>query len=96
MITGLGLEYDEYKAAMYNHSGSIQAATHKLLRKWLQDRTDRHEAYKNIQVGLRRCKRTQLAVILKDWVEGPSAETHTYEDSKYFSKKKTLRPRLYL
>ena len=73
-ITGLGLDEDEYRAATYDHSDSIQAATHKLLRKWLQQQTDRQDAFKNIQAGLRRCERKQLAVILSRRVMGHSEE----------------------
>ena len=55
-IKGLGLPDFKIKTAMYDHSDSIQAATHELLSTWLKKQTDRQEAYKNLQAGLKRAQ----------------------------------------
>ena len=42
-INGLGIPEFKIKTAMYDHSDSIQAATHELLSTWLKQQTDRQE-----------------------------------------------------
>ena len=69
-INGLGIPEFKIKAVMYDHSDSIQAATHDLLSTWLKQQTDTQEAYMNLCASLRRCQMNQLAIQLTKWVEG--------------------------
>ena len=72
-INGLGIPEFKIKAVMYDHSDSIQAATHELLSTWLKQQTDRQEAYMNLCTSLRRCQMNQLAIQLTKWVAGTDA-----------------------
>ena len=69
-IKVLTFKEDIIKAAMYDHSNSIQAATRKLLYKWLKQQPTGQEAYINLQMGLKRAQMNQLAAQLRKWVEG--------------------------
>ena len=69
-IKVLTFKEDTIKAAMYDYSDSIQAATHKLLSKWLKQQPTRQQAYINLQTGLKRAQMNQLAAQLRKWVEG--------------------------
>ena len=82
-IKGLGLPDFKIKTAMYDHSDSIQAATHELLSTWLKQQTDRQEAYKNLQAGLKRAQMNQLVANLRTWVEGSGVISQTIEESKW-------------
>ena len=69
-IKVLMFKEDTIKAAMYDHSNSIHAATRELLSKWLKQQPTRQEAYINLQTGLKRAQMNQLAAQLRKWVEG--------------------------
>ena len=69
-IKVLTFKEDTIKAAMYDHSGSIQAATRKLLSKWLKQQLTRQKAYINLLTGLKRAQMNQIAAQLRKWVEG--------------------------
>ena len=79
----LMFEEDTIKAAMFDHRDSIQAATHKLLSKWLNQQPNRREAYMNLRVGLKRAQMNQLANDLRLWVEGPAEESQITDGSKW-------------
>ena len=81
-IKVLMFEEDTIKAAMYNHSDSIQAATHELLSKWLKQQPSRQEAYMNLLEGLKRAQMNQLASNLRIWVEGPGVISQITNKSK--------------
>ena len=74
-ITVLKLSDCKIKAAMYDHSDSIQEATHELLSKWLNRQTNRKEAYVNLYSALRKGGMEQQASQLKQWVEGVEDES---------------------
>ena len=69
-INGLGLPESEIKRAMYDHSISIQSATHKLLSKFMERQTNRHQAYINLYSALKEGQMEQLAGLVKRMVEG--------------------------
>ena len=82
-IKCLSLPDFKVKTAMYDHSDSIQAATHELLFTWLKKQTDRQEAYKNLLAGLKRAEMNQLASNLRIWVEGSGVISQILEESKW-------------
>ena len=78
----LMFEGDTIKAAMFDHRDSIQAATHKLLSKWLNQQPNRREAYINLHTGLKKAQMNQLASDLKMWIEGPAEGSQITDGSK--------------
>ena len=58
------------KAALYDHSNSIQAAAHKVISSWVQRQSNRQEAYSALHTGLKEVEMHQLAGELQLWVEG--------------------------
>ena len=81
-IKSLQLPDFKIKSAMYDHSDSIQAATHELLSTWLKRQTDRHEAYVNLLTGLKTAQMNQLAALLRTWVEGITEGSKIIDESK--------------
>ena len=69
-ITGLKLPEFMIKAALYDHSNSIQAAAHKVISSWVQQQSNRQDAYSALHTGLKEVKMHQLAGELQLWVEG--------------------------
>ena len=82
-IKVLMFKEDTIKAAMFDHRDSIQAATHKLLSKWLNQQPNRREAYMVLQAGLKRAKMNQLASNLRVWVEKPEERSQVTDESKW-------------
>ena len=81
-IKVLMFEEDTIKAVIYDHSDSIQAATHELLSKWLSQQPSRQEAYIHLQSGLKRAKMNQLAGDLKMKMEISAEESQVTDGSK--------------
>ena len=81
-IKVLMFKEDTIKAAIYDHSDSIEAATHELLSKWLKQQPSRPEAYMNLLEGLKRAQMNQLASNLRIWVEGPGVISQITNESK--------------
>ena len=74
-ITGLKLPEFMIKAALYDHSNSIQAATHKVISSWVQQQSNRQKAYIVLHTGLKDAKMHQIAGDLQLWVEGTLDQT---------------------
>ena len=72
---------------MYDHRDSIQAATHKLLSKWLSEQQSRQEAYMVLQAGLKRAQMNQLASNLRIWVEGTGVLPQMMDESKWIKQR---------
>ena len=66
----LHLKEFKIKTVLYDHSNSIQAATHKLLSTWLTEQKDRQEAYSNLLTQMRTYQMNELAGDLRQWAEG--------------------------
>ena len=81
-IKVLTFKEDTIKAAMYDHSDSIQAATHEVLSKWLKKQPTRQEAYMNLLEGLKRAQMNQLASTLRRWVGGRGVISQITNESK--------------
>ena len=81
-IKVLTFKEDTIKAAMYDHSDSIQAATRELLSKWLKQQPSRQEAYMNLLEGLKRAQMKELASNLRIWVEGTGVISQIMNESK--------------
>ena len=77
-IKVLHLPECKINAALYDHSYSIQKATHELLSTWFKRQTNRQEAYTNLCSDLRKGEMKQLAGLLKQWVEGVRGESKHY------------------
>ena len=82
-IKVLMFKEDTIKAAMFDHRDSIQAATHKLLSKWLNQQPNRREAYMNLRVGLNRAQMNQLASNLRVYVEGTDIIPQLIDERKW-------------
>ena len=82
-IKVLMFEEDTIKATMFDHSGSIQAATHKLLSTWRKQQPSSQKAYMVLQAGLKRAKMNQLASNLRVWVEEPEERSQVTDESKW-------------
>ena len=68
------------KATMFDHKDSIQAATHKLLSKWMGQQSSRQEAFMNLETGLKRAQMNFLAADLRTWVEGLGAVSQNKDE----------------
>ena len=77
-IKVLHLPECKINAALYDHSNSIQKATHDLLSTWMKRQISRQEAYTNLYSDLRKGEMKQLAGLLKQWVEGVREESKHY------------------
>ena len=69
-IKVLKLRGYKIKAALYDHSNSIQAATHDVISSWVQKQSSRQEAYTTLLTGLKEAELHQLAGELQELVEG--------------------------
>ena len=85
-IKVLHLPECKINAALYDHSNSIQAATHELLSTWLRRQISRQEAYTNLYSDLRKGEMKQLAGLVKRMVEGLVDTSPVTDESKYRSK----------
>ena len=85
-IEVLHLPECKINAALYDHSDSIQAATHDLLSTWFKRQTSRQEAYTNLYSDLRKGEMKQLAGLVKRMVEGLVDTSPVTAESKYRSK----------
>ena len=83
-IKVLGLPEFVIKTALFDNREKLQAATHELLSRWLKQQNNRLEAYMNLQVGLRKCRMNQLAMELKQWVEGTTADIALTAEEREF------------
>ena len=81
-IKVLAFPKDTIKQTRHDHRDSIQAATHKLLSKWLSQQQSRQQAYIHLQSGLKRAKMNQLASNLRVWVEGMDVISQMIGESK--------------
>ena len=58
------------KAALYDHSNSIQTAAHEVISSWVQQQWNRQVAYTVLHTGLKEANMHQLATEVQQWVEG--------------------------
>ena len=82
-IKVLSLSKDTIEAAMYDHRDSIQAATHKLLSKWLSQQQSSQDAYMVLQAGLKRAQMNRLASNLRVHVEGTDIIPKLIDERKW-------------
>ena len=73
------LELPDFKirSALYDHRDSILAATLDVISSWVQQQTNRKEAYKALHTGLKEAKMHQLAGELQLWVEATVGKSST-------------------
>ena len=69
-IKALKLPGFKIKAALYDHTDSIQAAAHDVINSWEQLQSNRQEAYTTLLEGLKEAQMHQLATEVQQWVEG--------------------------
>lgn len=81
---GLRLEVPRRKinSCVNNNSNDIQLATENVLQYWLKGQENRCEAYENLQMALRECKRNDMADELRKWVEERSTEPGSLNPSR--------------
>ena len=79
------LNLPEYKiqSALYDKK-EIPSATHKLLTMWLQQQTNRHDAYNTLHFALKKAGDNMLAARLKQWVKGVTKESQLTSESKTY------------
>ena len=66
----LGVSDPIIDSAMHNHVNDIHSASRKVLTFWLRQQTNRETAYTVLYESLRRNEWNQMAIELKQWVEG--------------------------
>ena len=76
-IKALKLPDFKIQSALYDHKDSIMAATHEVIRAWLQQQSNKQDAYVALHTGLKEAKMNQLAGELQLWVEATVGNTST-------------------
>ena len=69
-IKALKLPGFKIKAALFDHSNNIQAASYDVINSWVQLQSNRHIAYTTLREGLKEAQMHQLATEVQQWVEG--------------------------
>ena len=69
VVNALNLPEHKAQSALYDKK-EIQTAAYKLLMTWLQQQTNRHDAYNTLLSALRKMDHNMLAARLEQWVEG--------------------------
>ena len=75
----LGVRERTIDTALYNHRTSIYDAAHDVLSTWWKQYESNEKAFMDLQAGLRRADKNELAALLRKWA---GAQDYSY-DGKY-------------
>ena len=81
-VNVLNLPEHKIQSALYDKK-EIQSAAYKLLTSWLQQQTNRHDAYNTLHSALKKADHNMLAAYLQQWVSGPLVQSQLSTERKY-------------